>query len=210
MLHDRTAYLLSYMRVQPGDVKTPAATPRAESAALGKRPRESDSPTSNKRASPPATANGVTPKSKANGHLANGKANGPTPALQRLSKQYGSSDEDSKSPLLAPKPRLAAADSPIPRPSAPRPMGSAMSSEKSKNSLLSSPPRSPSKKNKFHTADPKRGLHGVHNKRGAPNPYAVGRKGAKGNNMRTNDKLTKREIATGRRKGQIARMQGRV
>lgn len=215
VLHDRSAYLLSYVRIQPGETQTPAATPRADSASLGKRQREDETPSSNKR-SPPPKANG-TPKPKANG-----LPNGSTPALARLASQYDSSDDES--PLPAPKPqRLNATNSPIPRPSNPKPIlpnspprvkatQSPHSSPRSKTTQTPvSPPRSPGKKNKFHHSDPKRGLHGVH-KKGAPMPFAVGRRG-KDKNMRSNgmmDKLTKREATLGRRKGMIGRMQGRA
>lgn len=170
-------------------------TPTAPSS-LGKHQRDDiESHSSNKRISPPATAED-TPKTYAHVNGApKSPSHAPNGALARLAS-YGSSDNEAEeSPLPGPMPGSLGPT----LPTSPR---------------RASAPLSPKKrKHKNHHADPKRGLHGV--SKGAPMPFAVGRMPGKNTNMRTNGMLSpkgnpsKREAHLGRQKGVFKRMQGR-
>jgi hypothetical protein len=224
MLHDKSAYLLSYMRVGKGEQVTsasPAASKAeasvASSPATFKRRREDESPSPQKRAAGPVRP----PLASSYGANANGKAE--SSALSRLEKQYGSDSSDSDgmdaklNNLAQPRPRrldqpTSSTASPISRPHHPV-------------------PNSPKKfKNKFagHRPNHKQGIemlngsanghahgngHGhphTHKKKpGALNPFAAGQKRSKSSNVRHNLAFAAREVSLMSKKGRLKGMRAK-
>lgn len=131
VLHDKSAYLLSYMRVSKGSQTTPTATPTSladatvatsspGSAKNGfKRRRDEESPSPQKRTGP------VRPPLAAAYGASNGLPKSPPAALSRLEKQYQSEDSEEENQMRQPKPRPHShgpiSNSPISRPPHPSP-----------------------------------------------------------------------------------------
>lgn len=199
VLHDRSAYLLSYMRVPRGEKLpngTPSAASRADATAASSSTEVSPAGPAAKRRrgeesvqSSPNKKNGRPPLAAAYG---SNKANGDSPALARLVNQYASDDSDEDA---LPAPHAIRGDafaSPISRPSHPSP-GAAL-------------------KGKHHRVNHKHGIAGhgggkhgggggKQGKRGAPMPFAAG---SLKSNMRGNG-----GGGGGRKKGMKKAMRGR-
>lgn len=198
VLQDRSAYLLSYMRVDDA-AGGPPSTPATPVAPVShKRQREEDSPSPNKRPNGVGKPNGVAKKAEA-------------PALARLNQQYGSSssssseDEDAKPKAKAAKAKPAAQ---LPTPPKTSPPATARPStpplSKAVKAVTASPrsPRSPKAKRAPHS--PRKHKHRpshrreiIGGKHGAPMPFKQGSFGK--SNLRSQRKSHSR----------IGRMKGR-
>lgn len=187
VLQDRSAYLLSYIRVDDaaGQPSSAPSTPVVP-AVTNKRQREEDSPSPNKRPNGAiAKPNGVAKKAEA-------------PALSRLNQQYASSsasspssssDDEGDKPM---KPAKVAAQLPTPpktsppaaaRPSTPPPPYTRSGPLSPKAAKVPVSPRSPkSPKSKRAPHSPRKGKHHRPNHRreivgkhgGAPMPFKQG------------------------------------
>lgn len=196
VLQDRSAYLLSYMRVDdtagPSAAVGPTTSANGMPAVSNKRQREDDSPSPNKR------QNGVTPNAKAVRPVAVAE----TPILSRLEQQYASSSssDEGTPPVKATRVPLPApvalptppSTSPVaskaqPSPKAPKPSSAASAPSSPRASKTSAPssPRSPKnhkgagrhapaspRKGKPHRPNHRKEIVGA--KHGAPMPFKQG------------------------------------
>lgn len=179
VLHDRSAYLVSYMRIGKADKATPVSTPTAVLNGNAKREREDSPSPVRKRPSPAPPARLIGPVRPTPPVLSPVKpvANGTAAAMDSMMSAYQSDSDDERY------------------------------MSKKNGQINGFSPKSKHHRVDHKAAAIGHGHRkGHHPKRGAPMPFAAGHmKGKKGSNMRSGSKYGPPHKS----KGMIGRMKGR-